>query len=44
MRLPFYLRRKAKSYIKNEKLWIRIKMNNFDILCLKLAYIFGRIK
>jgi len=42
MKLPFYFR-KSKPYIKDGKLWIEIKMNNFDKLCLAVSFIIGRI-
>ena len=33
MKLPFYLR-KSKLYFKDDKMWLDIKMNWFDKLCL----------
>lgn len=42
MRLPFYLR-KSKSYFKDGKYWVDIKMNWFDQLCLMIVMLWRKI-
>jgi hypothetical protein len=42
MRLPFYLR-KSKTRFENGKMWLDIRMNWFDQLCLIIVMIFRRL-